>query len=225
MLGVQPVSGDGDLSVLERLGDLGLVPVVVIDSPDRAEPLGEALVAGGLPCAEVTFRTPAAAAVIERLTRTYPDMLVGAGTILTVEQAQAAVAAGGSFVVSPGFDEAVVDWCLAHEVPVVPGVMTPSEITRAVNMGLDVVKFFPAEPAGGVRALQAFGGVFPNVRFMPTGGIGAANLADYLQLPMVAACGGSWVAPGPLIAKGDFGEITRRTRDAVAIVRGVREVD
>jgi 2-dehydro-3-deoxyphosphogluconate aldolase/(4S)-4-hydroxy-2-oxoglutarate aldolase len=210
------------VNVLEQLGDLGLVPVVVIETPDDAEPLGEALGAGGLPCAEITFRTPAASATIERLNHTFPDMLVGAGTVLNLQQAEAAATAGARFVVSPGFDDAVVDWCLSHDVPVVPGVMTPSEVTRAVNTGLEVLKFFPAEAAGGAKTLQSLGGVFPGIRFMPTGGIDAANLADYLRLPMVAACGGSWLAPRPLIANGDFAEIRRRTKEAVSIVRTVR---
>lgn len=211
------------MSVLEQLGDLGLVPVVVIDVPEQAEPLGEALLAAGLPCVEVTFRTAAALAGIERLTNALPDMLVGAGTVLSIDQAKAAVATGAQFVVSPAFDDAVVDWCLGHDVPVIPGVMTPSEILRAVDKGLGVVKFFPAEAAGGVRALQAFGGVFPDVRFMPTGGIDAANLADYLRLPMVVACGGSWLAPRALIDANDFAGIRRRTEEAVAIVRSVRD--
>ncbi len=210
------------MTVFETIGDLGLVPVVAIDRADHAEPLAEALLAGGLPCAEITFRTSVTEEVIGVLTKTYPEMLVGAGTVLTVEQAQAAVAAGARFVVSPGFDEAVVDWCLARQVPVVPGVMTPTEINMALGKGLDLVKFFPAEPAGGVGTLQAIGAAYPGVEFMPTGGIDASNLAGYLRLPMVAACGGSWVASRRLIAGGDFARIRQLTAAAVEIVRQVR---
>jgi 2-dehydro-3-deoxyphosphogluconate aldolase/(4S)-4-hydroxy-2-oxoglutarate aldolase len=210
------------VTVFDAIHENGLVPVVTVDRAADAEPLGRALLAGGLPCAEITFRTGAAAAVIEVLTRTFPEMLVGAGTVLTVQQAAAAVDAGSRFVVSPGFDRSVVDWCLAQRVPVAPGVMTATEITRAVNTGLDFLKFFPAEAAGGVETLRAMASVFEGVRFMPTGGISSRNLADYLTLPMVSACGGSWLAPSTLLDNGDFTEITRRAAAAVEIVRRVR---
>ena len=210
------------MDVLEELRDLGLIPVIVIDDADQAVPLGEALLAGGLPCAEITFRTDAAATVITALTRAFPEMLVGAGTVLTVNQAELAVTAGSRFIVSPGFDEKVVGWCVENEVPVVPGVMTPTEITAATNGGLDLVKFFPAEAVGGIRTLQAMAAVFPKMEFIPTGGIDMSNLAHYLSLPMVTACGGSWVTPKDSIANGDFEHIERLAAAAMEIVREVQ---
>lgn len=213
---------DDGSSVFDQLGDVGLVPVVTIDSADRALGLGAALLAGGLPCAEITFRTAAAPAAIAALTGAFPEMLVGAGTVMNIEQAQAAVAAGSRFIVTPGFDAEIVDWCLAHEVPVAPGVMTPTEINMAVRKGLRFLKFFPAEAAGGVAALAAIGAAYPDIEFMPTGGIDSDNLAAYLRLATVAACGGSWVAPRTSIATGDFGEIERLAAAAVDIVRRAR---
>lgn len=210
------------MSLLDGIGAHGVLPVVTIDQADRAGALGEALVAGGLPCAEITFRTGAAPKVIEALTRAFPAMLVGAGTVTKVEQARAAVAAGARFVVSPGFDAAVVDWCLEEDVPVVPGIMTPTELGRALSTGIRVVKFFPAEPTGGVAMLNALGGPYPDARFIPTGGIDAGNLADYLRLPMVVACGGSWLVSSKLIEDGDFPRITELTAAAVDRVRTVR---
>jgi 2-dehydro-3-deoxyphosphogluconate aldolase/(4S)-4-hydroxy-2-oxoglutarate aldolase len=210
------------MTVPETIGDLGLVPVVVIDRVDDAEPLGEALLAGGLPCAEITFRTDAAAAVIAAMADAFPELLVGAGTVLTVAQAEAAVAAGSRFIVAPGFDAAIVDWCLEHDVPVIPGAMTPTEVNLALGQGLDLVKFFPAEAAGGVNAVAAIGEAYPGIGFIPTGGIDSRNLAGYLRLPMVAACGGSWLVKRELIAAGDFGRIEQLTAAAVAVVRDVR---
>ena len=214
-------TGDGS-AVFEQLGGIGLVPVVTIDSADRAHRLGAALLAGGLPCAEITLRTEAAPAAIASLTGAFPEMLVGAGTVMTIEHARAAIAAGSRFIVTPGFDGAIVDWCLAHDVPVAPGVMTPTEINMAVGKGLRFLKYFPAEPAGGVRALTAIGAAYPGIEFMPTGGIDSDNLAAYLRLPMVSACGGSWVAPRASIASGDFGEIERMAAAAVDLVCRVR---
>jgi len=156
------------------------------------------------------------------MTAAHPQMLVGAGTVRTVEQAEVAVAAGSRFVVTPGFDEPVVRWCRTHGVPVAPGVMTPTEINVALGHDLRFLKFFPAEAAGGVAALTAIAGAYPDVRFMPTGGIDAGNLADYLRLSIVAACGGSWVTPRPLIAQGEFTAIEHRAAEAVAIVRRAR---
>jgi 2-dehydro-3-deoxyphosphogluconate aldolase/(4S)-4-hydroxy-2-oxoglutarate aldolase len=215
-----PTERDG--SVFVRLAELGLVPVVTIDDADRARELGAALLAGGLPCAEVTFRTAAAPAAIEALATRYPELLVGAGTVTTVENAEAALAAGSRFIVTPGFDETIVDWCLANDVPVAPGVMTPTEIGAAIRKGLRLLKFFPAEPAGGVTALAAIGAPYPDVEFMPTGGIDGDNLAAYLRLQNVAACGGSWVSPRASIANGDVDEIVRRVASAVEVVRRVR---
>ena len=210
------------MTVLPRLGDLGIVPVVEIPSVDRAVPLGRALLAAGLPCAEITFRTAAAADAISALRDACPNLLVGAGTILTVDQADAAVAAGASFLVAPGFNPRVVDHARGRDVPMVPGVCTPSEIEGALASHVEFMKFFPAEVAGGVAFLKAIAAVYPTVRFVPTGGIGPLNLADYLALPNVLACGGSWMVKKDLIASGDFAAIERLATEAVRLARSVR---
>lgn len=208
--------------ILEKLGDLGVVPVVAIERAKDATRLGQALLAGGLPCAEITFRTAAAEEAIQRITSELPDVLVGAGTVLSREQAEKAVAAGARFIVSPGFDLKVVDWCLKHAIPVTPGVATPTEINMALDKGLRILKFFPAEALGGVKTLKAIAAPYGGVKFIPTGGVSAGNLADYLSLPAVHACGGSWLVKGKLISAGEFAEITRLAREAVAIVHRVR---
>jgi 2-dehydro-3-deoxyphosphogluconate aldolase/(4S)-4-hydroxy-2-oxoglutarate aldolase len=207
---------------IETLGELGVVPVVAIEDAKDAVPLGQALIDGGLPCAEITFRTAPAAMAIAELAQNLPQVLLGAGTILTVEQASQAVDAGAKFIVSPGFDPFVVNWCIEHQVPVMPGVATPTEISMALNKGLKILKFFPAEFAGGVKALKAIAGPFVGVKFVPTGGINPANLPDYLALPAVHACGGSWLVKRNLISEGKFDEITNLTREAVEIVRRIR---
>lgn len=208
--------------VLQQLGQIGIIPVVVIEDADTAVPLGQALLDGGLPCAEITFRTAAAAEAIQKMSATYPDMLVGAGTVLTVAQAQQAQTAGARFIVTPGFDASVVAWCLANDMPITPGVMTPTDINQAIAKGLTTLKFFPAEAAGGVKALQAIGGPYVGIKFIPTGGITAENLVDYLQLPMVLACGGSFMVQKEWLANGQFETITQVTQTAVHIVRSVR---
>ena len=208
---------------LEQIQALGVVPVVAIENATDAPQLGRALVAGGLPCAEITFRTAAAPEAIRLMAAECPDVLVGAGTVLTVAQAETAVAYGAKFIVTPGFDDTVVDWCIANQVPVTPGVMTPTEINLALNKGLNVLKFFPAEAAGGVKTLTAVGGPYGDVKFIPTGGISPNNLRDYLSLPSVLACGGSWLVKKPLISGGEFETITRLAQEAVAIVKEVRE--
>ena len=180
------------------------------------------MIAGGLPCAEITFRTEAAEAAIRAMAIEHLDMLVGAGTVLTVDQADRALSAGAKFIVTPGFDESVVDWCLSHEVPITPGVMTPTEINLALNKGLKLLKFFPAEAAGGIKTLKAIGGPYVGVSFIPIGGIGLHNLTDYLQLPIVHACGGSWMVKKQLIADGEFEQIEKLTVAAVKIVKDLR---
>ncbi len=215
-------TGPEGAPTFDRLHKCGVIPVVTIDRVEDALPLGEALLAGGIPCAEVTFRTAAAPAALNALAGALPHLLVGAGTVVTVEQARTAIDSGGRFVVSPGYDEDIVQWCLARDVPVLPGVMTPTEVMRAVRTGLDAVKFFPAEPAGGATALEAIGAAFPSVRFVPTGGIGPENLGSYLRLPAVIACGGSWLVSRGLIGAGDFGQITQLAGEAVQLVREVR---
>ena len=214
--------------IFEALCQIGVVPVIAIDRADDAVPLARALLAGGIGCAEITFRTAAAAEAIRRLTGEVREMLAGAGTVLTVQQAEQAVLAGAQYIVSPGFDAAVVDWCQEHHVPVLPGVATPTEINMALARGVKILKFFPAEEFGGVRMLKALYGPYPEVRFIPTGGIRAHNLAEYLALPNVAACGGSWMATSRMIAGGQFEEIARLSTEARAIVRrerGERETD
>ncbi len=208
--------------ITARLGEIGIIPVVAIDDADTAVALGQALLDGGLPCAEITFRTAAAADAIQKMSAALPDVLVGAGTVLTVEQAEKAAAAGAKFVVTPGFDAAVVDWCLANDMPITPGVMTPTDINQAIAKGLKILKFFPAEAAGGVKALKAIGGPYVGLKFIPTGGISADNLADYLRLPMVHACGGSFMVTKQLITDGQFDTITQLAQMAVDIVKSVR---
>jgi len=207
---------------LAALSRIGLVPVITIESPRDAVPLAEALLDGGIACAEVTFRTPAAGEAIHGISSTCGELLVGAGTVLTVEQAEQATQAGAQYVVAPGFDPAVVGWCQERNVPVIPGVATPTEISMAVARGLSLLKFFPAEAMGGVQALQALSAPFAGVRFIPTGGITVANLPQYLALPNVAACGGSWMAKEGMISAGRFAEIARLSRQARAIVHQVR---
>lgn len=208
--------------VLHALGDLGLVPVVKIEREEDAVDLASALLAGGLPCAEITFRTEAAEEAIRQISSSLPDMLVGAGTVLSVDQAERAVSAGAQFIVSPGFNQKVVDWCLENEIPVTPGVLTPTEIEMARDRGLEILKFFPAEAMGGIATLKAIGAPYGDVKFVPTGGIDRDNLADYLALPNVHCCGGSWLVKANLISAGKFDEITQLTQDAMSVVRKVR---
>jgi len=208
--------------LIETLGRIGLIPVVRIDDPGQAGRLAEALLAGGLPCAEITFRTAGAAEAIRRIADGYPDLMLGAGTVLQPEQAQQAVGAGARFIVSPGFSRPVVEWCQRTSVAVMPGVATPTEILTAMEHGLSMLKVFPAEALGGVSMLEAMAAPFAGLKLVPTGGISAATLAAYFRLPAVLAVGGSWmVAPG-LLASGRFDEITRLARQAVDIVAHAR---
>lgn len=208
--------------VVERLARLVLIPVIEMPDHDLALPLADALIGGGLPCAEITFRTPAAAASIEAIARERPDVLVGAGTVLSIEQAETAISAGARFIVSPGFDREVVEYCQRREVAVLPGVVTPTEILMARHLGLDVLKFFPAEAAGGAAYLKAIAAPFRTFRFIPTGGIDAGRLAEYLALPQVVAVGGSWMAPADLLKARDFATISDRVREAVELARNLR---
>jgi 2-dehydro-3-deoxyphosphogluconate aldolase / (4S)-4-hydroxy-2-oxoglutarate aldolase len=210
--------------ILRHIGDLGIVPVVVIDDAALARPLCRALIEGGLPIAEITFRTAAAEAAIRTVAQELPEVLVGAGTVLTTEQAARAAAAGAKFIVSPGFNPAVVDYCLEMDLPITPGCSSPTDVGLAAEKGLEVVKFFPAEAAGGVKALKAIAAPFGGMRFIPTGGIEAANLNDYLSFNKVLACGGSWMVKADLIKAGRFDEITRLTREAIAVMLDFRIV-
>jgi 2-dehydro-3-deoxyphosphogluconate aldolase/(4S)-4-hydroxy-2-oxoglutarate aldolase len=209
--------------VLSELGRAGLVPVIKIDRPQDAVPLAAALVGAGVPVMEITFRTAAARDAIQRIARDVPAVVLGAGTVLTLEQAQEAVDAGARYIVSPGYHAGIVDWCGARGIPVAPGVATATEIMSALDKGLQILKFFPAEELGGVRMLKALAGPFANVRFIPTGGITAGTLAEYVALPNVFAVGGSWMVAPRLIAAGDFSEIARLAVEARNIVRQVRQ--
>lgn len=208
--------------IMTKIGDIGVVPVVAIEDAADAVPLGQALLDGGLPCAEITFRTAAAADAIKAMSAAFPDIVVGAGTVLTVAQAEEAKAAGAQFIVTPGFDSAVVDYCLANDMPITPGVMTPTDINQALAKGLTLLKFFPAEVAGGVKALKSIGGPYVGIKFIPTGGINPKNMADYLSLPSVHACGGSFMVKKQMIANKQFAEISALAKTAVEIVNSVR---
>ena len=209
-------------TTFEKLEKFGVIPVIALDDPDDALPLAAALTDGGLPCAEVTFRTAAAEESIRRIAAAYPDMLVGAGTVLTTQQVDRAVAAGAKFIVSPGLNPNVVRHCLEKGVPAAPGCCTPSEIEQAIELGLSVVKFFPAEAMGGLKTIKALAAPYTGLRFMPTGGINASNLRIYLEYPRVLACGGSWMVSKELIRAHDFAQITELVRQAAAIVRESR---
>lgn len=209
-------------NISEQIAALGVVPVVVLNDAKDAKALAKALTDGGLPAAEVTFRTDAAQESIEIITKEYPEMLVGAGTVLTTEQVDRALKAGAKFIVSPCFDEEVVDYCISKSIPVFPGCVTPSEVNKAIKKGLKTIKFFPASQYGGVGTIKALGSVFGGVKFMPTGGINAKNLKEYLQCDKIACCGGSWMVKGDLISGGEFEKITELTKEAVAIVKEVR---
>lgn len=210
-------------SLLEQVEAKKIVPVVKLDRASDARALGEALCAGGLPVAEVTFRTDAAEESIRIMKREFPEMMVGAGTVVNVEQAERALAAGASFLVSPGISRSVVEFALDHKLPIFPGTCTPSEVMTAMEYDLLVVKFFPAAQYGGLNTIKALAAPFPSVRFMPTGGINASNIMEYLASDKIIACGGSWMVKDSLINAGDFEEITRLTAEAVVLVSEKRE--
>jgi 2-dehydro-3-deoxyphosphogluconate aldolase/(4S)-4-hydroxy-2-oxoglutarate aldolase len=207
-------------NIVTKIRDCGIIPVVKIDRVEDAVPLAGALKAGGINAAEITFRTACAEDAIKAITRAHPDMLVGAGTVTTPAMAETALKAGASFIVSPGFDDAVVDYCLAEGVQIFPGVATATELTHAVAKGLSCLKFFPAEQAGGIPMLNALSGPFASVHFMPTGGISESNLANYVKLKNVIACGGSWMIKSDLIEKGDWQAITALCKNAVTVLHG-----
>ncbi|MFO1151712.1 MAG: bifunctional 4-hydroxy-2-oxoglutarate aldolase/2-dehydro-3-deoxy-phosphogluconate aldolase [Alsobacter sp.] len=209
----------GSDAILARIRGARLLPVVVVETADQAVPLARALVAGGLPVAEVTFRTAAAADAIRRIRDEVPDILLGAGTVLSHEQVRAARQAGAAFRVTPGFNPAVVEAARAEELPIVPGINNPTGVEQAMTHGLKAVKFFPAEPSGGIPFLKALAGPYRDMAFVPTGGIGPANLASWLAIPAVLACGGSWMVDAALVRAGRFDEITRLTAQAVDLAR------
>lgn len=205
---------------LEKIGELGIVPVVKIEKAEDALPLGRALIDGDLPIAEITFRTSAAEESIKTLTGELPNLLVGAGTVLTVEQVKKAVSAGAQFIVSPGFNPRVVDYCIENSIPVTPGINNPTQIEMALERGIEVVKFFPAEASGGLPLLESMSAPYSGIKFIPTGGISLNNLTSYLSNQKVHACGGSWMVKDNLISSGNFKEITRLTKEAVAVMLG-----
>lgn len=207
--------------VLVTIHQIGLVPVVVLEDAKDAAPLAEALCAGGLPCAEVTFRTEAAEESIRIMSREFPQMLIGAGTVLTTEQVDRAVDAGARFIVSPGLNPKVVEHCLKKGVAVTPGTSNPSDVETAIEMGLEAVKFFPAEPSGGLEMIKAMAAPYTKMKFMPTGGVSIENLNRYLSFSRILACGGSWMVRGELIREGKFHEIERLTREAVQKMLGL----
>ena len=208
--------------IAERFYEIGIVPVVVLEDAKDAKPLAQALCAGGLPCAEVTFRTAAAKESIAIMAKEFPEMLVGAGTVLTVEQVDEAVEAEAKFIVCPGFDPEIVDYCLGKNIPIFPGCITPSEVAQAVKRGLKTVKFFPAEAAGGLKMIKSMAAPYTGVKFMPTGGINANNMKDYLEYDRIVAIGGSWMVKGDLIKNGEFDKVEAMTKEAVAKLKEVR---
>lgn len=206
--------------IIQEIGLVGIVPVIAIDDATDAIPLAQALTAGGLPCAEVTFRTAAAQDAIARIASANANMLLGAGTVLTVDQVKAAVGSGAKFIVSPGLNRKVVEYCLTQDIPVTPGVATPTEVEAALEMGLDVVKFFPAEANGGLAYLKAIAAPYKTMKYIPTGGIDESNLLAYLRFASVVACGGSWMVKPELITKRRFDDIKRLAEQAISKMLG-----
>lgn len=202
------------------LHNIGIVPVVKLDNADKAVGLAKALLDGGINCAEVTFRTDAAEQSIKNISKAYPEMFVGAGTVTSVDLAKKAVAAGAKFIVSPGFNEATVDWCIENNITIIPGVCTPSDIEKGLARGFDVLKFFPAEASGGINMLKNFAGPFPNLMFMPTGGINLNNLQDYARTSNVLATGGSWMVKADLIENEEWQTITDMCKAAMLELQG-----
>lgn len=208
--------------VLQKIGQTGIIPVVVLNKVSDAVLLAQSLINGGLPCAEVTFRTDAAQESISAISKAFPQMFVGAGTVLTTEQVDRAVDSGAKFIVSPGFNPKVVEYCIKKGYPITPGIMTPTELEMALDFGLDVVKFFPAENAGGLKMIKAMAAPYTKMKFMPTGGINTSNVRDYLSYEKILACGGSWMVKGELINSGNFAEIEKLTKEAAQIVKEIR---
>ena len=202
------------MDVLARLARAGVVPVVVLEDAKDAVPTAKAMLAGGVDVMEITFRTAAAADSIKAVADSCPDMLVGAGTVLNLTQCKLAVQMGAKFIVSPGFDAEVVDWCIANNIPVTPGCVTPTEITAAVNRGLKVIKFFPANVYGGLNAMKNLSAPFVGIKFLPTGGVNAANIKEYIDAPFIHAVGGSWVCPKDAVKASDWERITALCAEA-----------
>ncbi len=204
-------------TIYDRLRAIRIIPVITLAKLDNAIPLAESLLAGGLPCAEITFRTEVAADAIHAIAKRHPKLLLGAGTVLSSNDADRAIDAGAQFIVSPGSNPHVIDHCISRNVPIFPGVATPTEVELALSHGIGVLKFFPAEAIGGVKLLKALAGPFPNVRFIPTGGIDAGNLGEYLAIPQVLACGGSWMVKSEWLNNGDFDRVRKAAAEAVGL--------
>ena len=206
--------------VLKEISQIGIVPVIALEDAADAAPLAKALCDGGLPCAEITFRTDAAEECIRIMANEFPNMLVGAGTVLTTEQVDRAVAAGAKFIVSPGLNPKVVKYCVDNNIPVTPGCANPSDVEQAIELGLEVVKFFPAEAAGGLNMIKSMAAPYTKMKFMPTGGINAKNLTSYLDFKKIIACGGSWMVNGDLVKAKDWAGIEALTKEAVTNMLG-----
>ncbi|MCX6167739.1 MAG: bifunctional 4-hydroxy-2-oxoglutarate aldolase/2-dehydro-3-deoxy-phosphogluconate aldolase [Ignavibacteriales bacterium] len=205
--------------ILEEIGSYRIVPVIVIDDSDNAVPLANALMEGGLPVAEVTFRTKAAKESIRLIANSFPEILIGAGTVLSIDQVKSAMGSGARYIVSPGLNPKVVEYCVENKIPIVPGIATPSEIERALEFNLEVVKFFPAEALGGLNYLKAISAPYGNLKFIPTGGIDGKNLLSYIQFSKVLACGGSWMVKSDLISGKKFDEIKTISSSALSITK------
>ena len=208
--------------ILEKFKKMRVIPVVAIQDAKDSMQLADTLIEGGLPCAEITFRTAAAIDAM-RIMAQRGDILVGAGTVLKVDQVKAAVDAGAQFMVSPGFNPKVARYCVENNIIITPGISTPSDIEAALDFGLEVLKFFPAEAFGGLKTLKAMSGPYATVKFIPTGGISPMNLLDYLQFSKVLACGGTWVAKSALISEGKFDQILHNTKEAVSLVETAKQ--
>ncbi len=207
------------MDIYEKIRELKIIPVATINNKNDAVPLGKALIEAGLPVIEVTFRTEAAAESIKILMKELPNLFVGAGTVLKVEQVKHAVDAGTQFIVTPGFNPKVVDYCIEQNIPIIPGVNTPTMVEWALDRGLKVVKFFPADLSGGPKMLRNLAGPYPEMKYLPTGGINNDSLNKYLELPNVIACGGSWIVRKDLISEGKFEEIKKLTKDALSLIK------
>ncbi|MGL5978228.1 MAG: bifunctional 4-hydroxy-2-oxoglutarate aldolase/2-dehydro-3-deoxy-phosphogluconate aldolase [Erysipelotrichaceae bacterium] len=201
--------------LLQKISEIGIVPVVKIDRKEDALPLAKALIKGGMPIAEITFRTECAAEAIEKIAKAYPEMILGAGTVLTTNQVDEAIAAGAHFIVSPGLNPEIVTYCNEKQICIVPGVGNASDIELAISLGLDHVKFFPAEPLGGIKMIKALAAPYGNVKFMPTGGISASNVGEYLANDKILCCGGSWMVDPAMVAAGRFDLIEQKTKEAI----------
>ena len=211
------------MDILEQIAQTGIVPVVKLNDPQKAIPLCNALLAGGINVAEVTFRTSCAAQVIKTISSTLPEMIVGAGTIINVEQAKTAIECGAKFIVSPGFSKDIVTYCQSQNVPVIPGCITPTEIMQAIECGLEVVKFFPAKEFGGLSTMKSLSAPFGQIKFMPTGGVSLDNLKDFISAKFIVACGGTYMVKEDLINSENYEEITKLSKQSTDIIKEVRK--